>query len=284
MTTRNPNSSSPIEMPNFYERNPGSRKYRDFDLNNLERAITAVADGTLSVHEAAEQYNIPKLTIHRKYKGQNGKNPGGQTAFTRVNEEHIINGLLISAKWRMPFTPRDVRRLVKQFLDRKGVQMNRFKNNLPGRQWLTNFLKRNKDRLTLQFCENVKRSRAQETLKDIKPENLLNYDETNVSDDPGQEKVIVFKGTKHTERVIDATERSRGFESEAGREEREESEDVLLLIWHLQSPKLKWNWQPTVLFRTPLKTAVECLPKCRIINKSKTVEIAQLTQIHLHHR
>lgn len=61
----------------------------------------------------------------------------------------------------MPFTPMDVRRLVKQFLDRKGVQMNRFKNNLPGRQWLTNFLKRNKDRLTLRFCENVKRSRAQ---------------------------------------------------------------------------------------------------------------------------
>ncbi|KAJ8720589.1 hypothetical protein PYW08_006054 [Mythimna loreyi] len=40
------------------------------------------------------------------------------------------------------------------------------------------------------------------SLKDVPPSNILNFDETNLSDDPGSKKCIFKRGTKHHERVI----------------------------------------------------------------------------------
>lgn len=40
-------------------------------------------------------------------------------------------------------------------------------------------------------------------LKDFPPENLLNYDETGFVDDPGRNKVVVRKKSKHAERILD---------------------------------------------------------------------------------
>jgi hypothetical protein len=37
----------------------------------------------------------------------------------------------------------------------------------------------------------------------VPPENMLNYDETNFSDDPGTKKCLFKKGTKHCEKVKD---------------------------------------------------------------------------------
>jgi len=36
----------------------------------------------------------------------------------------------------------------------------------------------------------------------------MNYDETNLTDDPGCERVVVRRGTKHPERVIDSSKTS----------------------------------------------------------------------------
>ena len=68
----------------------------------------------------------------------------------------------------------------------------------------------------------VKTSRAQmsreefvkyfDTLKDVldgvPPENILNYDETNLSDDPGQERLIFKRGKKYPERIMNYTKGS----------------------------------------------------------------------------
>jgi len=37
---------------------------------------------------------------------------------------------------------------------------------------------------------------------------MVNYDETNCSDDPGQEKVVVRRGTRHAERLMDSSKAS----------------------------------------------------------------------------
>lgn len=66
------------------------------------------------------------------------------------------------------------------------------------------FLIRHKDKLALRLCQNIKRSRAgisRETLngyfynlkvslEGIPPSNVINFDETNLTDDPGRRKVI----------------------------------------------------------------------------------------------
>ena len=38
--------------------------------------------------------------------------------------------------------------------------------------------------------------------------NIVNYDETNLSDDPGKRKVIIRRGTKYPERVINSSKSS----------------------------------------------------------------------------
>lgn len=116
----------------------------EYTENAMEKALEEVADGKLSLRAAVDKYNVPKSTIHRKYRGHHPFQNGGQTVLTKTDEEHIVNGLLISATWGFPFTPLELRKLVKRFLDRKGTTVKQFNDNLPGRYWLTGFLKRHK--------------------------------------------------------------------------------------------------------------------------------------------
>jgi len=108
----------------------------------------------------------------------------------------------------------DVRLLVKDYLDRQGISDRRLCNNCPGPDWLKSFMKRHK--LTKRIADNVKPVRAeisvndvtkyfdelQTTLHGIPPENLINYDETNITDDPGAKHVICHRGIKRVERKI----------------------------------------------------------------------------------
>jgi len=72
------------------------------------------------------------------------------------------------------------------------------------------------------LCQNISRKRAgvsktavieyfnnlQVTLEDISPQNIINYDETNLSDDPGRKKVVVKRGTKYPERIMNSSKSS----------------------------------------------------------------------------
>ncbi|KAJ8932166.1 hypothetical protein NQ314_014878 [Rhamnusium bicolor] len=106
--------------------------------------------------------------------------------------------------------------VIKSYLDNKGSQHPKFKYNLPGKQWTENFVKRNKHLLTKRHCQNIKRKRAEKTdeeieayfenlkktIENIQPEFILNYDERNLSDDPGSKKCIFARGTKYPEMDI----------------------------------------------------------------------------------
>ena len=66
------------------------------------------------------------------------------------------------------------------------------------------------------MCQNIKRNRAAvnqediinyfdnltKVLEGVPPTNIINYDETNLSDDPGRRKFICKRGTKYPERAI----------------------------------------------------------------------------------
>ena len=109
--------------------------------------------------------------------------------------------------------------IVKAHLDRRGIQQQCFKNNMPGRDWVHFFLIQNKHLLACRMCQNIKRSRAtispkvvndffdnlRDTLKDVPPGNIMNYDETNLCDNPGRKKVIAKRGLKHQEHVMNST-------------------------------------------------------------------------------
>lgn len=89
---------------------------------------------------------------------------------------------------------------------------------MPGRDWVKSFLKRQTD-LSVRFANNTKRSRAaidEKTItdyidnlsmvtKDVSPENIYNYDETAMSDDPGRSKIVCRRGCKYPERVLNSS-------------------------------------------------------------------------------
>lgn len=69
------------------------------------------------------------------------------------------------------------------------------------------------------MCQNIKRSRAavsradinsffdnfSKTVEGVPPSNVINYDETNLSDDPEIKKIICKRGTKYPERIMNQT-------------------------------------------------------------------------------
>ena len=97
--------------------------------------------------------------------------------------------------------------------------MPRFKNNTPGQDFVYGFLKRHKSQLKFRPSTKIKRSRAavsrtvvkqyfdhlEKELEGVPPSNIVNYDETNLTDDPGRKKVIVKRGCKYPDRVINSS-------------------------------------------------------------------------------
>lgn len=197
-------------------REVGARTYHDFLDEQLEKAVAAVKLG-MSFRQASEKYGVSKSTIQRHLVGKNCGKFGRPYVFLQDDENILTECIKISADWGFPLTMFEVRLIVKGFLDKRGVKEKRFQNNMPGKSWAYGFLKRHKDSLSQRLCQNINRSRASVTpevienyfseleisLKDVIPEVILNYDETNITDDPGRNKIIARRGSRHPEKIID---------------------------------------------------------------------------------
>ena len=134
------------------------------------------------------------------------KSSEGQTALSQNLEEVILQSLDRLTDWKVPFDRISVHCLVKVYLDKKGDAVSYFRQNMPGNDWLRGFIKRHN--LTKRITDNVKAVRdevnheiinsyfdnLEQCLNDVPPSNIYNYDETNISDDPGAKLVITRRG------------------------------------------------------------------------------------------
>ncbi|XP_046665517.1 jerky protein homolog-like [Homalodisca vitripennis] len=208
-------------MPRTYKRDPRAKHHRPVDEEAIKRALDAVAKG-MSIRKAAEQFKISKSALHRyAKKARSGrkltfKKKGGQTALDSKLEQEISASLSKCGEWGYPLSTFDVRCYVKYHLDREGKNVSKFKNNFPGADWADGFLSRHKAILSQRMCQNIKRSRAKlspkvindyfdelkDTVTDVPPDMIINYDETALSDDPGRRKLIFKRGCKYPERVV----------------------------------------------------------------------------------
>lgn len=140
-----------------------------------------------------------------------------------VEERQLVDLLISCAEFGSPLTMYDMRMIIiKDILDANGVRIKRFTNNMPGVEWCVSFISRHFHRLTKRQCQNIIRSRAakdeneidtyfensEKSLEGIPQESILNYDETNLSDDPGSRKCVFRRGTKYSERVLNSTKTS----------------------------------------------------------------------------
>ena len=209
-------------MPRVYKRKLGSQIYCNYDENKLADAVKAIKSGKMSYRKAQEYFRIPRSTLENKVNRTNPKSIGTPSVLNKEEEKMLVHGILRAAHWGYPLDSTDIRGIVKGYLDRAGRKEKRFTNNLPGYEWTSSFLKRHADILSVRLSENIKRARAEvnincvkeffenlrESLEGIPPENVINYDETNFSDDPGRKHVVVKRGIKHAERVMDSSKAS----------------------------------------------------------------------------
>ena len=133
----------------------GNTRYIKYSQENRDKAVAAVNSGKLFVRRASEKFGVPKSTISEHIKGKHPGKLGGQTALSDVEEKQLVEVLLLCAEWGQPLKSTDVRITVQAYLNRLGRKEIRFKENLPGRDWVLLFLKRNSE-LTSKLCENIK--------------------------------------------------------------------------------------------------------------------------------
>lgn len=207
-------------MPREYQRKLGARRYADYSKDHLQNCLDSIRSGQLTQRQAEERFKIPRRTIINKLKGD-GNRPGFPQIFSDEEESHFVKCILQFSDYGFPLNQFDLRIVVKTYLTRTGRSVKRFKNNIPGIEWVRSFLKRHPE-LTTRFAANIKRVRASvnaevlqdyisalgETVEGVPPENIWNFDESNLTDNPGQKKVIVKRGTKYPEKIINSSKSS----------------------------------------------------------------------------
>lgn len=206
-------------MPRSYKSKPGAKTYRKYDDDVIKQALKDLRtpitlNEAPSITSVAKKHGIP-FSVLQRHNNKCMKSQGGQPALTPEAEEHIIKNLNICADWGYPLERIDLRHIVKMYLDSSNITVSRFKNNFPGPDFAESFLNRHSDKISKRISQNIKISRAkvssdtlkayftelEKSLEGVPLSNILNYDESNLADDPGREKVIVRRGCKYPEKV-----------------------------------------------------------------------------------
>lgn len=202
---------------------PGTRAYKNFSEDSMNAAISAVKKKKMTLRQAAEHFKFPKSTLSYRI-NLNDIQPdvpivGRPCIFMPDEEKVFAENLILVSSWGFPFSKMDLRYSVKASLDSCGRKESRFNNNLPGEDWVQSFLQRNAHMLSPRLCQNISAKRAKisseeiqaffenfkETSEGIPASHILNYDETNLSDDPGRHKLIFKRGVKYPERIMNTT-------------------------------------------------------------------------------
>ncbi|KAB0804870.1 hypothetical protein PPYR_01840 [Photinus pyralis] len=195
--------------------------FMNYREETLKNALADIKSGKKTIRQAAECYKIPKSTLHDKIKKKKTKKHGGQTKLSSEEEKMIADGIIKFCEWGFPMTRGDIRLLVKGYLYGQGKKIKIFKDNFPGPEWFYKFLQR-QNILTERFAQNIKRYRAniskeiiteyfqnlEESLDGVEPTHIVNYDETNLTHDPGRQKVLCRRGSKRVERIMDVSKSS----------------------------------------------------------------------------
>lgn len=188
-----------------------------YDVAKMEEAIQVCKDGQMSVRAAAKHFNLPKSTLQDRVRQTHSDSHGRPPVLSSDEEDYIVNMVQQCSEWGFPFTQMDLQIFVKHYLDKKGVT-SRFTDNMPTHRFVATFLGRHPE-LKLRKTNLIKRSRAsvsvadieqfflnyQECVAGIPAENIFNYDESNLRDDPGSKKCIFKKGAKYCERVMNSS-------------------------------------------------------------------------------
>ncbi|CAH2085457.1 unnamed protein product [Euphydryas editha] len=202
-------------MPRNYKKRVGSRNYKNYSSETVRECLASIENKELTQRKASEKYGIPRRTIINQLRLQRSKMPSRPpTTFSSEEEALFVDCILRLSEYGFPLTVFDLRIVIRTYLEKISRRVSKFKDNCPGTEWVSSFVKRHPC-LSQRFATNIKRSRAaidketittyienlKEAVREIPPENIWNFDETNLSDDPGKKKAIAKRGAKYPELI-----------------------------------------------------------------------------------
>ena len=210
---RSKSHSSHVHVPTIIGGRPQS--YRNWRKESLTEACKAVAEGELSVRMAAEQYDIPRSTLHDHVSGKvaMGSRSGPRAYLTMQEEEELITFLKEINSIGYTRTISQVIGIVQAVVNSKGFDVK------VSNSWYKSFKMRHKE-FVLRNPEPLTHSRIRgvshsfiESYFDLlettiteaglqeKPCHIYNLDETGFPLNPKAPKIIAVKGEKHPSAV-----------------------------------------------------------------------------------
>ena len=180
----------------------------DWDESNMNKALEEIRKGSLSFRKASLKYNIPVSTLSSRTKALNVPTGRKQT-LSSTTEDSIAKCLHVLCNCGFSPSVEEFLDLVQCHLNRSGIT-NAFKNNRPGRHWLSNFMERNN--LSLKKANVISKARKAATsnpfiiydfydlLEDVvtskalTPCQIWNCDESGFPSDPASCRVVGTRG------------------------------------------------------------------------------------------
>ncbi|XP_022826400.1 uncharacterized protein LOC111356328 [Spodoptera litura] len=206
------------------------KKYERFRYTQetLERAVTAIAKGEITINKASNVFSIPKSTLHNKLtnKVPLQRKMGPPSELTVDEEAKIAEWIVNKAKLGFPMHPEEVFDTVENFLTANN-RKSKFTGNRPGKKWLKLFLNRHPE-ITKRNAEVISKGRAavtesairawfkeldqfliEEDALDIKnnPSRIFNADETGVMTCPKTGIILGPKNYRNTYEIASGKEK-----------------------------------------------------------------------------
>ncbi|XP_033760780.1 jerky protein homolog-like [Pecten maximus] len=122
------------------------KKRIQYSPENMALAIEAVRNG-MAKNRASKVYSVPKTTLLDKLANrvpEEPTKPGPKPVLTKAEEITLVNYTNLMAEIGYPITRKKLSFEVKRLMDLDG-RKTPFKDNLPGYDWYTSFMKRHPD-------------------------------------------------------------------------------------------------------------------------------------------
>lgn len=190
---------------------------------DMLEAVRLVKEEELSIKAAALETNsvkknsVPRTTLSDRLRWpdpQRSEPLGRKTELSKEVEDALVYCLVKCAEFNYPLRKCDLQDIVQEYVTEHDIH-TRFPRGRPGREWCRYFLRRHRHEVKIRRPTNIRRSRAQvspdivkayheklsNTIRDIPPVHIFNYDETNLRDDPGSEAAFFHVNHRHCEKV-----------------------------------------------------------------------------------
>ncbi len=172
----------------------------------------------VGVRRIAQKLKIPAATLNNRVTGKvtgfKHKLGGMNQLFTDDQEKELVKHLVKHSDSGFPFTPREVRAIVKEFGVSLGLREDDLEKEVLSRNWFLKFIKRNYESLIEKTPQQLAQHRAKCTSRHVvrdfidyleakyrekgieSAEQVWNIDETGLIDIPKMRKIVCARGKK----------------------------------------------------------------------------------------